>query len=224
MPLVQLVAPSGNIYEGDVPDGARTGLLKCHKTGAIYDGEFSGDSVHGYGRMYYKEGDVYSGQWNKWAKSGLGEYKFSNGGIYRGMWANNKYHGLGEYQYANKNIYRGDHVDNMMEGSGVMYWSSDGDVYSGDFVKDKRDGYGETRNGCGVGGMFGEMRNGERHGKVRWVFKTGGIEDKIWNNGQETDKTCDMKDVLPKVDLGTLSYSLIFHCVPSFMIYSCCKS
>ena len=215
MPPVQLVAPSGNIYDGDVPAGAKSGLFKCHKTGIIYDGEFLDGTAHGFGKMFYKDGDVYTGQWSKWAKSGLGEYKFSHGGVYRGMWVNNKYHGPGEYIYANKNIYRGSYVEGLMEGSGVMFWSSDGDVYTGDFAKDKREGFGETRFKDSTGGTFGEMRDGEKHGKVRWIFKTGGIEDKIWEKGSETKTACDMRDVLPKVDLGERA----FDSIPPIIMY-----
>ena len=79
------------IFEGDVEPGASKGLFKCAANGYVYDGEFKGDQMHGYGKMVNPENGIYTGLRVNGDKEGLGEYKLSDGSVYRGQYSKHHY-------------------------------------------------------------------------------------------------------------------------------------
>lgn len=79
-------------------------------------------------------------------KHGQGVMKFVNGDTYKGDWVKDKRNGYGIFNNRingkyNDYIYKGLFVNNNKEGFGVMIYS-EGDVFEGTWVDNKRNGLG----------------------------------------------------------------------------------
>ena len=199
---VKLIVPStGSVYEGLALVGSNQGVFKCAKNGNMYDGEFSGDKMHGFGKMVYSDGSHYTGQYHNGQKAGPGQYALNNGTIYRGMYVSDKRNGYCECMYSNGHIQRGHSIDSKFHGPGTYCWP-DGEVYLGDWVNGLREGLGEDQYVSG-NKYIGEWLKSIRHGKARYSFKDGEQRDRLWDNDKESATPCVMTDLLPKVDLGS---------------------
>ena len=90
----------------------------------------------------------------------------------------------GKYTWTNGDIYEGEWVNNKRTGKGKYTWVS-GDVYEGDFVDGKRTGYGKCTwlNGNGFKFYEGEWLNGDMHGTGTMTFYGGDIYEGGWRNG-----------------------------------------
>ena len=83
-----------------------------------YEGDFSNDLFHGYGKLY----------------------KYSNVLYYDGTFVNGIIHGLGKLYYDNGVVaYFGNFINNLKSGSGVEYNYTGQVIYSGMFLNDKYD-------------------------------------------------------------------------------------
>ena len=208
-----------DIFEGDVPQGVRSGKFTCLTLpGQVYEGEFLGDKITGVGKMTYSNGSSSAGEWVNGDRAGLCEYRYGSGDVIRGIYVNDKRNGPAEYVFASGDIERSAYIDGKKQGPGV-YISPSGQVYSGDFLNEGSFGFGETRYASGDR-YIGEYLNEKRHGKGRYIFKNGDIRDRFWENGSETSVSCEMKDVLPKAEQGCLTFNfssrqriIAFYCI-----------
>ena len=70
---------------------------------------------------------------------------WANGSTYIGDFKNGLKHGKGRWQKGEGkqiSVYEGDYVNDKKEGFGVFRWAS-GNVYEGSFKGDERDGHGK---------------------------------------------------------------------------------
>ncbi|KAK7442094.1 hypothetical protein BaRGS_00040536 [Batillaria attramentaria] len=103
-PVVQsgtYIFPNGDKYVGEciiTEAGSleRTGR-GTHTTtdGTIYEGEWSGDKMNGFGKLTHPSGAMYEGDF-----------------------VNNQFHGKGKYTWPNHSFYEGQFVENRLEGEG----------------------------------------------------------------------------------------------------------
>lgn len=74
---------------------------------------------------------------------GYGEYYWADGSFYKGNFRNGFRDGSGTWKKGgNSDKYEGEYVKDKKEGYGIFTWST-GNVYKGHYVADLREGYGE---------------------------------------------------------------------------------
>jgi len=114
-------------------------------SGAVYAGQWLGNTRHGYGVQVWPDGSRYEGQWAHSAAEGHGRFVFEEGDKYVGQWWRNRFHGLGSYYNLSETVYFGEWVDGRREGYGLEVGSGGAqpDVeYSGCFRQGHKDGPG----------------------------------------------------------------------------------
>lgn len=90
--------------------------------GSYYDGQFTkkGDVVKRQGSgMFFDGGAVYDGQWADDEMHGEGTMTFDTGASYSGSFTANKFHGRGKYSWPDGTSYEGQWRANLMHGEGV---------------------------------------------------------------------------------------------------------
>jgi hypothetical protein len=130
----------GSKYIGYTKDGMKDGKGKLLTLEYVYEGEFSKDYFHGFGK--YENSDMtYEGNYVNGMKNGNGtqilkkdEYK------YIGEWKNDNKHGIGKEYLPDKSQYDGYFENGKKHGRGKLILSN-GSVYDGEFKDDKLDGY-----------------------------------------------------------------------------------
>ena len=126
---------SGDVYEGDFKNDMRTGnALITFADSSVYNGEILDGMPHGKGTYTFADNSWYSGEFNEGKKHGLGEYHAADGSFYYGRFENDLKDGTDFYSFELSD-------GSMFKGECKLVFAS-GSVYSGDFVKDKRTGYG----------------------------------------------------------------------------------
>lgn len=158
--------------------------------GAMFHGDWVGNTRHGYGTEIWPDGTTYEGQWAAGRLHGHAIYRQPNGAKYAGQWINGKQHGKGvhvsesgakyegQFQHGLKmgkgriylvdgSTYDGEVVDNNMHGPGYYEWI-DGKTYKGEWVNNLMHGKGTYtfNDGCEY---TGDYVDNEKHG--HGVFK-----------------------------------------------------
>lgn len=110
-------------------------------TGTSYDGEFSGNYLHGFGTFTGSDGSVYRGAWRMNAQHGIGRKQYHNSDVYDGCWKEGIREGSGRYVWSNGNYYIGNWKKGKMDGRGVMKWFN-GDLFDGFWLNGLRHGSG----------------------------------------------------------------------------------
>ena len=94
------------IYEGNLVNGKRDGtgkLISFDRKRVIYEGEWSHDKPHGFGKKLFSNGDQHHGHYRDGIREGWGTYLYSNGDKYQGTWKSGHMHGHGEFIWRNGN-------------------------------------------------------------------------------------------------------------------------
>ncbi|XP_043931046.1 alsin isoform X2 [Protopterus annectens] len=175
------VAPTGvNVQRLLDPPVSRTATYTFYKDVRLKDAKYKGrwlsGKPHGKGLLTWPDGRVYSGMFKNGFEDGCGEYTVpnktqNNANHYQGHWKDGKMHGYGIYSYSTGEVYEGMFQDNMRHGHGMMrsgkLTSSSPSMFIGQWVQDRRTGYGvfdditrgekymgmwvdDLRQGCGV--------------------------------------------------------------------------
>lgn len=110
-------------------------------TGTSYDGEFSGNYLHGFGTCTGVDGSVYKGSWRMNTQHGIGRKEYQNLDDYDGCWKEGIREGSGRYAWSNGNYYIGNWKKGKMDGRGVMKWFN-GDLFDGFWLNGVRHGSG----------------------------------------------------------------------------------
>ena len=136
-----LISSTGKRYVGKISEGDEKkgkGRFTCEETGAIYDGEFQLDKMHGNGTYTWASGSKYVGEMKDGNFHGHGIKTFADGEKYVGEWKNDKKDGHGTYTYANGNKYVGEFKNDKRDGNGTWTWASGTIYHSGEWVNGKR--------------------------------------------------------------------------------------
>ena len=163
--------------------------------------------MEGFGKLIKADGDVYTGQWYNGLWKGIGEFRTKNGVIIRATWDNCKLNGPVETIMPTRQVMSRMYIDNEAERFGVIAWPS-GQFYSGEWLNDVPHGFGEFLASNGDQ-YFGEWKEDKRHGKGRLITSAGVIRDRLWVDGIESSKECDVKDILHKAQQGVVTDIII---------------
>ena len=163
----------GDIYEGDVKDGVRTGQGRLERRGGawyqgdfldgqmhgkgtyswadrrVYQGAFRNDKRHGSGTLRWPNGDQYVGDFLDNRRTGAGRFVSAENDVYEGEFLNDQRHGNGGYVWSDGRRYEGMFRDGVKSGMGVLTWPT-GNKYEGQFLEDQRHGLGVLYWGDGT--------------------------------------------------------------------------
>ncbi|XP_077393602.1 alsin-like isoform X5 [Festucalex cinctus] len=149
---------------------------------AQYTGSWLAGRVHGRGTMRWQDGRTYTGNFKNGLEDGYGECMIpdkllNKAGCYQGHWRDGKIHGFGIYRYATGEVYEGCFNDGQRHGygmlrSGKMDKTSSG-VFIGQWVCDKRTGYGVYDDITRGEKYMGMWLDDERHGSAVVVTQHG---------------------------------------------------
>lgn len=137
---------------------------------ATYKGSWLKGQLHGFGKLSWPDGRKYTGRFKNNLQHGEGEYIVpGNGGdtVFRGTWKNGKLHGLGSARYPNGNFYEGFFKDGLRDGHGILKegrFLSSSSIYIGQWLQDKRHGYGVLDNEKEGEKYMGMWQDDCRHG------------------------------------------------------------
>lgn len=137
---------------------------------ATYKGSWLKGQLHGCGKLTWPDGRKYTGRFKNNLQHGEGEYIVpGNGGdtVFRGTWKNGKLHGLGSARYPNGNLYEGFFKDGLRDGHGILKegrFLSSSSIYIGQWLQNKRHGYGVLDNEKEGEKYMGMWQDDCRHG------------------------------------------------------------
>lgn len=181
-------------FEGDWKNDKKNGYgVMKFKSGDLYEGEWLDDNYHGVGKYYYTEASelaFYEGEWANSKRHGKGLIVFKNGDKWEGIYEKgSEYDGYGTIIKSN-DIYTGELKNGKANGKGKWIYkkSEKLDYYEGDFVDDKRVGFGLLmfKNG---GFYEGEWLNDDYNGKGKFTYsESSNIEyyDGDWKDDKKT--------------------------------------
>ena len=203
--------PEG-IYVGELQNGKPHGMGKMvfRDTWSFYNGEWKDGLYHGVGNLilkYNEKRDIYEGEWQNGMKHGKGKlihigtiYPENAVGwvsgkcyIYNGDWRRDQKHGIGKivkYSDANEHpietVYEGEWEDNIFHGKG-KFLNYRGDIYTGDFLKGERNGFGKIiyYNDEETEWYEGTWRDDAEYGKGKKMFKNGDFYEGQYYNFDE---------------------------------------
>ncbi|XP_061189160.1 alsin-like isoform X2 [Saccostrea echinata] len=118
--------------------------------GATYSGYWMTGKIHGFGEMKWADGRKYIGNFKEGLQHGHGKLilKQDDGSerTQEGYWRDGLLHGLAKVRYSNGDIYEGAFKDGQRHGHGIyrhgQHTSMAASVYIGEWVSDKKQGYG----------------------------------------------------------------------------------
>jgi hypothetical protein len=195
-------------YTGSFAKDLRSGSGRfTMANGGNYNGNWKNDKREGNGEQQYNNGSHYNGEWKNDNRDGCGIFKEENGNVYDGNWKNDKKHGKGKTkargrtsvyeavfevgnaisgaiakQY-NNGLYKGDVYKDQRHGSGKMEYSN-GDVYIGNWVRNKKHGHGKNTRSKNGDVYEGDWNNGFMDGKGKLTWADGSAFDGNWKQNR----------------------------------------
>ncbi|XP_018581173.1 alsin isoform X3 [Scleropages formosus] len=158
--------PGSSPIQRPEPPISRTATYTFYKDSrlkdATYEGRWVAGKPHGRGILKWPDGRTYIGAFKNGLEDGYGEYVVPNKTLnkddhYQGHWKEGKMHGFGTYSYATGEVYEGSFQDNARHGHGMLrsgkLTSSSPSVFIGQWIQDKKTGYG----------VFDDITRGEKY-------------------------------------------------------------
>ncbi|KAL1021859.1 hypothetical protein UPYG_G00018960 [Umbra pygmaea] len=164
-----------------------------HLKDATYEGRWVAGKPNGRGTVKWPDGRMYTGTFKNGLEDGFGEYIIPNKTLskndhYQGHWKDGKMHGLGTYKYATGELYEGFFQDNMRHGHGVLRSgtlnSSSPSVFIGQWVNDKKTGYGVYDDITRGEKYMGVWQDDQRQGTGVIVTQFGLYYEGAFNNNK----------------------------------------
>ncbi|XP_067111205.1 alsin isoform X2 [Osmerus mordax] len=162
----QQVVMGDRVGVGGVPAVARSASYTFTREGRLKDATYSGRwltaTPHGRGTMKWPDGRTYTGTFRKGLEDGYGDCLMPNKLMnkpdrYLGQWREGRIHGFGTYRYASGEVYEGSFHDTLRQGHGMLSSGklarSSSSVFVGQWLQDKRTGYG----------VFDDITKGEKY-------------------------------------------------------------
>ncbi|KAF7216143.1 alsin isoform X1 [Nothobranchius furzeri] len=149
---------------------------------AQYTGSWHAGRVHGRGTMKWPDGRTYKGNFKNGLEDGYGECLIPNKGqdkpdTYQGQWREGKIHGFGKYKYASGEVYEGCFCDGQRHGYGMQSSGklarTSSSVFIGNWVHDKKEGYGVNDDITRGEKYMGMWLEDQRHGNAVVVTQYG---------------------------------------------------
>lgn len=162
----QQVLMGDRVGVGGAPAVSRSASYTFTRDGRLKDASYSGRWLaakpHGRGTMKWPDGRTYTGTFKNGLEDGYGDCVMPNKLLnkpdrYIGHWRDGKIHGFGTYRYASGEVYEGSFHETLRHGHGMMSSGklarSSSSVFVGQWVQDKRTGYG----------VFDDITKGEKY-------------------------------------------------------------
>ena len=168
----------GTVTEGSFVKGSQEGfgsltVIKDGPTkGQRYEGNFSNNYFHGYGKYTWPDGQSYEGNYVYGYMSGHGKLTNGDGSVYTGEFLKNLKHGKGRLDWPNGTYFVGQFVsDNMKEGIEYLLY---GERYEGTYENNLRSGDGKYvyKDGSTFSGKYA---NGKRNGLGTYMGLDGSV-------------------------------------------------
>ena len=115
--------------------------MAIDKEGCIYEGSWSQNNYHGFGRLIDLNNVISLGNWENGQFTGESERIWGHGSPYEEGLDSNELRELRMNIQPNKRTYTGQFKDGKMHGSGVLVWEH-GTRFEGTFVDGKAEGSG----------------------------------------------------------------------------------
>ncbi|XP_049340539.1 alsin isoform X1 [Astyanax mexicanus] len=130
---------------------------------ATYIGRWLSGKPNGKGTLKWPDGTIYCGTFKNGLEDGFGDYMMPNKTFnkydrYKGHWKEGRMHGFGTFWYATGEVYEGSFQDNQRHGHGMLSSGrlaspSSSSVFIGQWLHDKKNGYG----------VFDDITKGEKY-------------------------------------------------------------
>ena len=132
---------------------------------------------------------IYIGKYIGGQKNGQGKLLLPNESEYEGNFKNNVFDGYGVFKSKSYN-YWGNFTEGKKNGKGKYEDLIKETIYEGDFIDDKKEGYGEEKKSDGT--IYrGYFKNGLKDGKGTLILQKGNSEnDYIYEGDFKEDKIC----------------------------------
>lgn len=203
----------GGIYEGSFEEGARNGKgVLTYPDGSFYDGEWKAGKEHGIGMQYdAKKHEKYVGHFEEGHRCGFGTLIVLSPGqeapklpstegdkvsspddslgcssysfLYKGEWKMDQPHGRGEALYPDGTRYEGDFLANKKSGFGKLVYAGGVHVYEGNFWRDEKHGHGVETFSSGAT-YDGTYARNERSGRGVYKYAEGTVYDGKWRHNK----------------------------------------
>lgn len=180
----------GSVYTGELLNGKKSGKGKLVSKGIISEGEWQNDLLHGRGRRYSSESFEPSHGIIWFEDSGLfendafisGTYKarYDDEAYFEGDWTDGCINGYGKGIYPDGSYYEGEWKNDFPNGIGKRYDKNGNLKYSGNFVNEKREGFGTFFYSNGDR-YEGEWIAGDPYGKGTYYYNNGNSWTGTWN-------------------------------------------
>ncbi|KAM4632270.1 radial spoke head 10 homolog B [Discoglossus pictus] len=160
-------------YEGEIMHGLYEGEgVAYFINGNIYSGNFTEGILNGKGKYTWADGTTYEGEFSMNSATGHGIFIWPNGNRYEGKVRNGIRHGTGTLTASDRqSTYTGEWQNGLRHGKGKIYYDEEGTSwYEGEWVNDKKDGWGMQR--FKSGNIYeGQWKNNKCHGlgRMRWI-------------------------------------------------------
>ena len=79
---------------------------------------------------------------------------------------------FGFYEYENGNTYHGEWQNDLPNGEGIYFYADTGDIYEGEVLDGKRNGYGEYYSSSG-NEYYGDWKDNKKHGYGEFIILNG---------------------------------------------------
>uniref|UniRef100_A0A8C7VIL7 Alsin Rho guanine nucleotide exchange factor ALS2 b n=1 Tax=Oncorhynchus mykiss TaxID=8022 RepID=A0A8C7VIL7_ONCMY len=160
---------------------------------ATYEGRWLAGKPNGRGMVKWLDGRIYTGTFKNGLEDGFGDYVMPSKTLnlndhYQGHWKEGKMHGIGTYKYATGELYEGSFQDNMRHGHGMLRSgtlnSSSPSVFIGQWVHDKKTGYGVFDDIIRGEKYMGMWQDDQRQGTGVIVTQFGLYYEGAFNNNK----------------------------------------
>ncbi|XP_036395976.1 alsin isoform X2 [Megalops cyprinoides] len=193
----EALVPGSSAPQRPEPPISRTATYTFYKDSrlkeATYEGRWLAGKPHGKGVLKWLDGRTYTGTFKNGLEDGYGEYMVPNKTLnknhhYQGHWREGKMHGFGTYKYATGEVYEGSFQDNMRQGHGMLrsgkLTSSSPSVFIGQWLQDKRTGYGVNDDITRGEKYMGMWQDDQRQGNGVIVTQFGLYYEGAFNNNK----------------------------------------
>ena len=134
--------------------------------------------------LFLEDGNTYIGTLNKGLFDGFGTLSsLDNKYLYTGEWKDGLKHGKGQL-ITEKIKYSGKFENDVFSGNKGVLCDEKGNIYEGDFVNGKFEGYGHYKMNNG-GNYIGQFKNGYFEGKGQLTDKKGNVFNGNFVKGQK---------------------------------------
>ena len=148
--------------------------------GFFSKGYWENDRLEGYGIENWINGQ-YEGDYSEGNKQGIGELFFNEAGIYKGEFDESRINGYGTFIFKDGRKYEGMWKHNKMNGYGIITLSGNKSWFEGEFIDDKREGFGVFYTGRKI--YIGFWKNSKLEGEII-IVENGNIKKQYWEGGK----------------------------------------